>query len=173
VQVVAVPVSQVTVSPNNVTILTDRTTTLTATARSSSGAVLSGRETRWTSGATAVATVSSTGVVTGVSPGTVLIFAEVDGVVGSSTVRVERPPVASVVVTPASPVLSVGETRQMAATVRDADGNVLSRSVTWSSSDDTKVFITSGGIIIAFNKGSATITATVDGVSGSTIVTVN
>ena len=173
VTVTAVPVFSVTVSPGTATILTGRTTTLTATARSRNGAVLSGRQVRWTSGANGVATVADNGVVTGVSQGTVFIFAEVEGVVGSSTVTVQRPPVAEVIVTPASPTVGVGETKQMVAIVRDGDRNVLDRQVTWSSSDDTTVFITSGGIIIPFRKGSATITATVDGVTGSTVVTVN
>ena len=43
-------------------------------------------------------------------------------------------PVATVTVTPASSSLTVGQTGQLTATLRDAAGNVLTgRTVTWSS----------------------------------------
>src|SRR5438067_10795671 len=47
-----------------------------------------------------------------------------------------RSPVASVVVSPATASLLVGQTTQLTATPKDANGNTLSgRAITWSSSN--------------------------------------
>jgi trimeric autotransporter adhesin len=173
VKVTAVPVASVVVSPPTVTVMTGGTTTLQATARSSSGATLDGRTVVWSSGDAAIATVSASGVVTGVAAGTAVISATVEGVTGTSTVTVAQPTIASVTVTPASPSLDLGATLQLTATARDAGGNeIQGHAVSWSSSDDSRVFVTSTGVVIALKRGSATVTATIAGVSGSTVVTV-
>lgn len=172
--VTAIPVATVDISPSTTTVLTGRTTTLVATPRSSSGAALNDRVVTWSSGVSGIATVTGSGVVTGVSPGNTLIFAEVDGVTNSATVTVQRPAVVKVDVTPTTPTIGVLGTRQMTATARDSDNNALEgRAVSWLSSDDATVFVTSNGLAIGLRKGTATISATIEGVSGSTIVTVN
>ena len=56
----------------------------------------------WSSGNDLIATVSSTGLVTGVAPGTVTITAEADGIQGSSEVEVISVPVASLDLEPVS-----------------------------------------------------------------------
>lgn len=174
VDVIAIPVASVTVTPATTTILTGRTATYTATAQSASGAVLTGRAVNWTSGAPGIATINGSGVVTGVSPGTALIIAEVEGVTGSASITIEQPAVASVVITPQNPSIGVGGMRQLVAKAFDSDGNEISnRPVSWSSSDDATVFVTSIGVAIGLRKGTATITATIDGISGTTVVTVN
>jgi hypothetical protein len=83
------------------------------------------------------------------------------------------PPVASVDVTPSSLRLSVGQTGQLTATPRDAAGNPLSgRVVTWSTSHGGVATVNGSGLVTAQGVGTATVTATSEGQSGSAQVTV-
>jgi hypothetical protein len=80
----------VDVAPVNPMVMVGATRALTATGRSGTGAVISGHTVNWSSGNTGVATVNSSGVVTGVAPGVATITAtSTDGLrTGSTTVRV-------------------------------------------------------------------------------------
>ncbi len=83
------------------------------------------------------------------------------------------PPVGSVEVTPATASLGVGDTQQLTATVRDEAGNTLTgRTVTWSSSAAAIASVDAAGLATAVGPGTATITATAGGKSGSAEVTV-
>lgn len=76
--------------------------------------------------------------------------------------------VSSVTVSPSSFSISVGATQQLSATVRGSDGSTLTnRTVSWISSSTGVATVTSGGLVTGVNAGSATITATVEGVSGT------
>lgn len=80
--------------------------------------------------------------------------------------------VASVVVTPPTASLAVGATTTLAASPRDASGNVVSgRTVTWSSSAPAQLSVSASGVVTAIGAGAATITATVDGVNGTAAIT--
>ncbi len=80
---------------------------------------------------------------------------------------------ATVTVTPAESTLLVGETVQLSAATLDAAGATLSgRTVAWSTSD-AQVASVVGGLVTAVGAGSATITATSEGQSGTATVTVN
>jgi uncharacterized protein YjdB len=83
-----------------------------------------------------VATVSGTGLVTAVAPGTATITATIEGVAGTATVTVPAPPATtvSVSVTPATASLAVGGTQQLAAVARDAaDAERPGRTFAWTS----------------------------------------
>jgi hypothetical protein len=80
--------------------------------------------------------------------------------------------VASVVIAPTSANVSVDSTVQLTATVRDAAGQTMNRSVTWTSSN-TAIATVSGGLVRGVAAGSATITATSEGRSGSAQVSVS
>ncbi|MBY0489981.1 MAG: Ig-like domain-containing protein [Gemmatimonadaceae bacterium] len=77
--VIPVPVARVTVSQTSATLLVTQTLQLTAGTVDSIGGVLSGRPITWTSSAPAVATVSVSGFVVGVAPGTASIVASSEG----------------------------------------------------------------------------------------------
>lgn len=81
-------------------------------------------------------------------------------------------PVASVVVEPGDTALVVQAAAPLRATLRDAQGNVLAdRVVTWSSSN-TAVAEVQNGVLQAKTLGTATVTATSEGISGSASVRV-
>ena len=77
--------------------------------------------------------------------------------------------VASVTVTPATPTIDVGATQQFTATARDADGNSIpGKTFEWESSAPAIATVSSTGLASGQAIGSTTITASVDGISGST-----
>ncbi len=88
-------VSTVQITPSPLSVSVGTTGTLTATLRSASGAVLTGRSVIWTSTATSIATVSQAGVVTGVAVGTSTVIAASEGKQQSVTVTVTPAPQAT------------------------------------------------------------------------------
>ena len=173
VNVTVVPVASVAVSPSPASIQIGGTVQLGATAKDSAGNVLTGRVVTWASSAPAMATVSASGLVTGVAAGSATITATSEGKSGTAAVTVNPVPVASVSLSPASTSLVVGQTAQLAVTTKDSAGNVLTgRVVTWASSSTTVATVSATGLVTAKAAGSATITATSEGKSGTATVTV-
>jgi len=171
--VFALPVGSVTVAPATASVVTGQTATFTATVKDASGAVVTGRLVTWTSGNSAVATVSTSGVATGVTPGSAAITATSEGKTGSGLVTVTKVPVGSVDVAPTTVSLNPGQTSPLTATVKDANGVVVTdRSVAWSTSNGTVASVTQAGVVTANNVGTATITATSETKSGTSAITV-
>jgi murein DD-endopeptidase MepM/ murein hydrolase activator NlpD len=80
--------------------------------------------------------------------------------------------VATVDVSPPSSTVLAGVTTQLAATTKDASGNVLSgRSVSWTTSNAGVAAVSSAGLVTTLSPGSATITATSESKSGSSTIT--
>ena len=92
----------------------------------------------------------------------------------TATVAVTCPvPVASVSVTPATATVPVGQTLQLSATPQDANGSPLSgRTIAWSSDNTTVATVSASGLVTAKVAGSAKITATSEGQSGTSSLTV-
>src|SRR6266849_7771792 len=83
-------------------------------------------------------------------------------------------PVASVTLSLASASLTAGQTVQLTATPKDANGNPLSgRVITWTSSAAAVAAVSGSGLVTGVAVGSATITATSEGQSGTEAVTVS
>jgi uncharacterized protein YjdB len=174
ITVTIVPVAAVAVTPAAPNIRVGGTVQLTATTKDSAGNLLTGRVVTWASSVPAVATVSATGLVTGVAAGTITITATSEGKSGTATVTVTIPPVASVAVSPSSSSLQIGGTVQLTATTKDSAGNVLTgRVVTWASSAPAVATVSASGLVTAVAAGSATLTATSEGKNGTASVTVN
>lgn len=173
VTVTSIPVASVSVSPANPTITLGRTINLTAQALGSNGQALTGRTIIWSSSAPGIATVTSNGIVGGVSVGSAVIFASVDGVLGYTTVTVVPVPVATVTVSPATASVNAGSTTQLTATLKDASGLTLTgRVVAWSSSQATIATVSPTGLVTGVAAGTATITAMSEGRTGSATITV-
>ena len=86
------PVATVTVSPPTATVSTGTTQQLTATDKDAGGTNLSGRTVTWASDKTAIATVSSTGMMTAVSPGLATVTATSETKTGTSSITVVAAP---------------------------------------------------------------------------------
>ena len=173
ITVTAVPVATVTVTPASATVNEGQTLQLTATPKDANGNSLTGRVVTWSSNNTTVATVNGNGLVTGRAAGTATITATSEGQSGTAAITVVHVPVASVTVTPASTSVSVGQTVQLTATPKDANGSPLTgRVVTWSSSNTSVAGVNGSGLVSGVAAGSATITATSEGQSGTSAITV-
>ena len=106
--------------------------------------------------------------------GNVSVSATLDGVTASTTLTVSAPELVSIDVTPASVSIPVGTTRQLAATGVFSDGSTqdLTTSATWEAAPAAVATINAGGLATGVALGSASVTATYNGLSGSTVVTV-
>ena len=84
-----------------------------------------------------------------------------------------QPAVVSVSVSPESAAVLVTGTVQLAATANDSGGNPLSGRVElWTTSDQTVATVDGTGLTTGKRLGRASITATVEGKSGSAMITV-
>src|SRR5690348_11025216 len=173
ITVTSVPVASVTVSPATASVPQGQTTQLTAVTKDANGNVLTGRGVVWSSSNQAVASVNANGLVSGVAAGSATITATSEGQSGTATITVTSVPVASVTVTPATASVGVGQTTQLTAVTKDANGNVLTgRAVTWSSGNQAVASVNGSGLVTGVAAGSATITATSEGQNGTAAITV-
>ena len=173
VQVVPIPVIAVRVSPASRDLTVGETGQLTAEPLDARGAVLAGRSVAWTSNRPNVASVSASGAVTALSAGSAVITATVEGKSGVAAISVSPAPVASVTVSPSSATLVVGQTVELEAQPRSASGQPLSgRPVAWSSNRPDIAAVTSSGIVAAVSAGTATISASSEGRSGTATIVV-
>ena len=168
-------VASVTVTPASASVAVGSTLRFGVTVKDASGNVLTGQAVTWASSSTAVATVAGSGLATGVAAGTATITATSGGISGSAPLSVTAVvPVASVTVSPAPVTQLVGAKQQLAATLKDASGNVLTgRTVWWTSSNSGIATVSGTGLESGMSVGTAAITATSGGVSGSSAITVN
>lgn len=82
-------------------------------------------------------------------------------------------PVASVGVTPGAFVMTIGQSRQMTAVLRDANGFLLTgRNVRWAVDDTMAARISAAGKVTGVGHGYVTITATSEGKSTSVAATI-
>ncbi|MBK8250078.1 MAG: Ig-like domain-containing protein [Gemmatimonadetes bacterium] len=150
-------VSTVTIAPDSSTIFVAGTVQLVAAVTGDPG--VSGAVT-WRSASPAVATISGTGLVTGVSAGQVTMTAVSvqDSTKSTTATVVVAPRVTGVTLGPAvTQGLFIGGSLPITATVSGDAG--VSQAVTWTSSDVAKVTVTATGVVTGVSTGTATITA--------------
>lgn len=125
----------------------------------------------WTSSNESVVTVKE-GVVSAIMAGDAIVTAKAGDKTASCKVVVIKREIAveSVTLNKTSLSLKVGETVTLTATV--LPDNATNKKVTWKSSDSSVATVDSNGKVKAVAGGSATITATADGVSATCSVTV-
>jgi uncharacterized protein YjdB len=175
VTAVAPVVTTVTVAPASASVVAGSTVNLQATVRDQNGNVMAGQSITWSTSTPAAATVNSSGVVTGVAAGSATITATSSGRSGTSAITVTAAPpvVTTVTVAPASASVLAGSTVNLQATVRDQYGAVMAgQSIIWSTGNAAAATVNSSGVVTGVAAGSATITATVSGKSGTAAITV-
>lgn len=155
-------------------LLPTQRTLLIASPKDAEGKVLSNRVIEWSSSNPVVATIAQTGWVTAVRPGDVTLAAVSEGKGGTIHLRVNPVPVASVkVAVQGDSVIGDGTSRWLFATALDSVGDTLAgRPFTWSSSDTTVATVTNSGLVHGVWTGSARISATTEGRSGSVVLRV-
>lgn len=166
------PVASVTVTPPVTRIAPGGRAQLHASVRDGAGTVLPEHVVTWSSTNETVATVSESGLVSGLSDGETVVTAASGGQSGSATVTV-RTAVEVIEIRPAEAVISVSETLELVAITRDKDGNVLSgRQLVWTSGSAEVATVSPGGIVTGVAAGTARILATTEGEKGSALITV-
>jgi hypothetical protein len=126
----------------------------------------------------AVATISNAagtnGLATSVGTGQTTITATLGSITGSTALTVSAVALSSIALSPLNSSIALGTTQQFTAIGTYTDGSTqdLSSSAVWSSSDTTIFTVNTTGLVISVATGTATITATANGVSGSTNLTV-
>ncbi len=174
VTVLPTPVASIRVEPATASLAVGDSVRLTASALDAGGNVLAQRPVTWTSGAPTVLSVSATGSVRALAPGSGLVFAMIDGRLASATITVRAEPVTAVQVTPSSALVVIGNTLDLTAVARDQNAQVVpGRLVQWSSANALVAVVSSAGRVRATGIGTARIDATVDGVVGSSTITVS
>ncbi|MFW6202134.1 MAG: Ig-like domain-containing protein [Gemmatimonadota bacterium] len=141
----------------------------TATVRDANGHPIDDAAVEWTAADESVVTVDADGWATSQANGRTTVEAAVgEEVAGAAAVVVDQV-VASVEVTPSADTIAQHGTTRLAAEVTDANGvAVPDATVAWSSSDPGLAPVDGGGGVSSAYWGvDATITATVDGVSGT------
>lgn len=104
-------VASVTVTPASSTLDQGATVQFQAVARDASGSTVSGQTVSWSSSSINVATISGSGLATGVAAGTTAITATVAGVAGSAVLTVTQ----SLCANPVTVALSPGQTQSFAS----------------------------------------------------------
>jgi hypothetical protein len=153
------PVQPVTiqVSPSVIAMEVGQSATVVASVRNTANPGVN-----FSSSNTSVATVSATGVVTCVAPGTaVIIVASVADPTARAAVSVTcaLPPMAAEV-SPAELALEVGGTGTLTCTVRHATTGaaMAGEAVAWSSGNDAVAAVSAEGMVTGVSQGEAVIT---------------
>jgi uncharacterized protein YjdB len=168
-----VTVTSIAVTPPTASIAAGATQQFVATATYSNGTTGNVTTTAtWTSSKPTVATVAS-GLATAVAAGSTTLTATLNGINGTATLTV-TPILTSISVSPAAPSISVGATQQFAATGTYSDGSTKPlTTATWTAANPAIATISASGLATAVASGGTKITASSNGISGSTTLTVS
>ena len=183
VTVIQAVLTKITVTPNPLAVVLKLKAPLTATGSYQNAADQDiTAQVAWTVADSTIANVSNAagtaGQVTGNAVGTTTVTATLSGVSGQATVNVANPTLTSITVAPATASVSAG-TKQPFTATGNYDNNTtfdLTTQATWTSSNISVAQESnaagSNGIATTFVAGTATITATLNGISGTAALTV-
>ena len=171
--------NSISVFPTNLKVPQQISTSLTAIGTFGDGSTqdLTSAVT-WTSSAASVATVSNAGGTkgnaTGVAPGTSTISAVFAGQVGTTTLQVTNATLTSLNVLPNSASITLGSQESFAVKGTFSDASVLdlSTQAAWTSSNVSVAVISAQGLASSVSSGTTTITASMNGVTGTAVLTV-
>jgi Bacterial Ig-like domain (group 2) len=125
----------------------------------------------WADANAKVASITSSGIATGVAAGSTTITATMGALSGTATLTIAGPAktLASIAVSPATVAIATGATQQFSATATYSDGSTanVTTSATWVSSKPAVATISAAGLATALTTGSTTVTATVSGISSN------
>ncbi|HWZ29021.1 MAG TPA: Ig-like domain-containing protein, partial [Gemmatimonadales bacterium] len=156
------PIVSVRVTPDSIALVAGDSVQLSAQAADPSGHPIQNVRFVWTSSTDSVATVSASGLVRTLRPGSVSITASADTVKGSAGVRIAARIVS--VGIDQGPILTVlGGSVPFTAFGLDPQGDTLrNRAIVWTSSDTAVFTVSSGGVVLGRSPGFAKLTAGFD-----------
>ena len=170
----------ITIGLGPITLVAGLSAQLTATGTYSDGSTQDLSATvAWSSSASAIASISTSGSITGLVVGSATVTATLGSVSGSTTVTVSPATVVSISVNPVSVTLAAGQSQAFTATATLTDGTTtdVTASVHWSIANPLLASISNTlgttGLLNALLPGSSTVTATLGSVSGTGTLYVN
>jgi uncharacterized protein YjdB len=177
VNVTLIPVGSVNVTPTSLQLFRGEQRQLTLTSTDSIGNPItnySGRSVSFQSNNLPVIQVSNAGVVFAADTGTASVTATVDAMTSAPVIiTVKLVPVATVTVVPNPAQVFCKQTLAFQAILRDANQNIIvGRPVTWTSSDPAIASITAVGVLTGNTTGTVVVTATAEGIVGTSNVTI-
>lgn len=156
-------VSTISVAPSTASIEVGQTQQFVFSAEDGYGNTVPSSLAQWQISDETVANLGSPGVATGLSQGSAVVTATVDGVSGSGTLSVTLPahPVASIMVSPSTVTLKgLHQSGSLTATAYDSFDQVVSdATIEWTSLTPTVATVSQGGIVTSKGLGQALIVA--------------
>jgi len=173
-------ITSLAVAPLNATVAPGVTQQYSATATYGNNTTADVTSTvSWSTTQTNIATISSSGLLTGVALGTATVQAQSGSVIATTGVTVTTKQVTSVSIAPLTQTLSLSlgpTTVQFTATATYKDGSTgdVTATSTWTATPSSVATISSTGLASAVAVGTSTVTATTGGVtSNSATITVS
>lgn len=167
-------VGGIALSSEALTLSVGNTAVLDVSARDAAGNAVPVSDVHWSSSNDAIASVSASGVVSGVSVGTATIAATAQGKSATARVSVSPRPIAAVRVSPSAVTLDVGKNASLVATPVDASGSAMgSMATTWRSANTAVAIVDANGKVTAVASGATTISATIDNQTATAAVAVS
>lgn len=165
----------IAIAPTNISIAVGATQQFQATGAFTDGSTqnLTASAT-WASSAPAVVSISAGGLASGLGLGNATISAASGSITNATGVTVTTPVLVSLSVSPATASIPVLSQQQYSATGTYSDGStqVLTDSVTWTSSSTSTAPIGATGLASGGTAGTATITASSGAISGTGLLSV-
>ena len=169
----------ITVNPPSVTIAAGQSEAFTATATLTDGTTTDvSASVHWSVADPTLALISNTlgnaGLLSGLLPGTSTVTATLGSTSGNASLYVNAASLVGISVGPSGLSLALGVTAQLTATGTYSDGSTqdITASVAWSSSNGQLLGV-SAGLVTPLAIGNSTITATMNGKTGSVGVTIS
>ncbi len=164
-------VEVVVITPPTLSVGVGGIDSLTALAIGTGGTVVS-TTIDWRSLAPTVATVTGTGRVTGVVPGSAMVVASAGGKADTVEVQVYGA-LQAITVTIDRPIIKSSDTTRVRAIGRDVGGRLVPITPDWSVSDPTVALVAPNGLVLGLRYNANTsIFASVDGITGFATVSV-
>ncbi len=171
--VTALPVATITIAPTALTVGVAASAPLTATLADSSGTTLTGRTIVWSSANTAIATVSTAGVVTGVAIGSTSITANSEG--KSAAVPVTVIPNPAITFTASGRVVEAAGTPGIAGarvTAQDANAAIVATTTADANGNWSVAGIPVGSVLQFAVSASGYVSTTVASITIASAVTI-
>ena len=167
-------VKTVAVSVVNSAIAVGEQTQASAMLLDASGVAVTDRLPTWTSLSPTIASVSTSGLVTGLAAGAATIRASSGAVAGEVQVSVSNPVAASIVFNRDTATVTIPNGAvQILATVKDAAGTLIQNpALFWQSASPLIATVSATGLVTGVAVGTTTVRASTDGQTATLTVTV-
>jgi len=165
----------ITLSPQSTTIPQGATQQFTATGVYTDGSTQDlTSAAAWSSSATVVAAINSSGLAAGLFQGTATIQASSGSLSASTTLSVGAPALVSIAVTPATATIALGGSQQYQAIGTYSDGSTqnVTTLVAWSSGVSTVATVSGTGLATSVSQGTTTLSATFESIAATAPLTV-